>query len=242
MPRVKPYTFVSLIYAHLMKQINYQDWADYIFDIQECYNLKSDRVLELGAGNCTIANNLIDKFDFYIVSDYSQDMLAQNDNKLIKKVCCDMTALPFKIKFDFIFSTFDTVNYLMDEQKLLKLFSEVSQVISDNGIFTFDVSLENNSYKNVKRLNRKGKYNGIKYIQKSRYDSDKRIHVNEFKIILNDADVFEVHKQKIYPLEKYFELVEDCGLFVVDCFESFSFEDANYDSERVQFIVKKEEK
>lgn len=224
-----------------MKQINYRDWADYIFDIQEYYDIKPDRVLELGAGDCNIANNLINKFDLYIVTDYSQDMLAQDDNKLIEKVCCDMTALSFSIKFDYIFSTFDCVNYLVDEQKLIKLFNEVSQVISDNGIFTFDVSLENNSYKNVKRLNRKGKYNGIKYIQKSRYDSDSRIHINEFKIFLNDVEVIEVHRQKIYPLEKFIELAEDCGLYVVDCFESFSFEDASNNSERVQFILKKEE-
>ena len=224
-----------------MRQINYRDWADYIFDIQDGYHLNPAKVLELGAGECDIANILFNKFDLYITSDLSQDMLAQDDNKLMEKVCCDMTALPFKIKFDYIFSTFDSVNYLMDEQKLSNLFNEVSHVISDIGIFTFDVSLENNSYKNVKRLNRKGKYNGIKYIQKSRYDSGNRIHINEFKIFLNDAEVIEVHKQKIYPMEKYFELVEDCGLYVVDCFESFSFEDANYKSERVQFIVKKED-
>ena len=63
---------------------------------------------------------------------------------------------------------------------------------------------------------------------------------NSWKIFLDDAEIIEVHKQKIYPLEKYFELVEDCGLYVVDCFESFSFEDAHDNSERVQFILKKE--
>ena len=240
MPPVKPYTFVSQIYEHLMRQINYKDWADYIWDIQDLYNLNPVNVLELAGGTCYIANNLFNNVENYIVSDNSIDMLIVDKNKFIDKVCCDMAALPFKCKFDFIFSTFDSVNYLLNEESLIKLFNEVSQVISDNGIFTFDVSLEKNSYKNLKRLNRKGKFNDIRYIQKSRFDADTKIHVNEFKIFLDDKEIIEIHTQKIYPFEKFFELVEHCGLFVIDCFESFTFDDAGFDSERVQFVVKKE--
>jgi SAM-dependent methyltransferase len=223
-----------------MRQINYQDWADYIWDIRELYSLNPANVLELGGGASYIANCLFNNVEQYIVSDYSYDMLMQDENKFIDKVCCDMKALPFSIKFDYIFSTFDSVNYITDEDSLLKLFNEVSQVISDNGIFTFDVSLEKNSYKNVKRLNRKGKFKGIKYIQRSRYNTGTKIHVNEFKIFVDDKEIIEIHRQKIYPIEKFFELIEECGLFVADCFESFSFDDAGADSERVQFVVKKE--
>ncbi len=240
MAPIKPYTFVSLIYAHLMRRINYQDWADYIWDIRDIYNLNPARVLELGGGSCNIANILFNKVEHYIVSDYSLDMLIQDDNKFIDKICCDMTALPFTRCFDYIFSTFDSVNYLIEEKLLHKLFNGVSQVISDNGIFTFDVSLEKNSYKNVKRLNRKGKYQGIKYIQKSSYDSDSKIHTNEFKIFLEDKEIIEIHRQKIYSLDNFFEIIDDCGLFVVDCFDSFTFKDAGIDSERVQLVVKKE--
>jgi SAM-dependent methyltransferase len=209
-------------------------------DIKNGHNVDSGSSLELAGGMCDLAGYLINYFDHYVVSYFSLDMLCKGGNEFFDKVCCDMTSLPFRTKFDFIFSTFDSVNYLMYEKDLLKLFSEVSQVISDNGIFTFDVSLEKNSYSNVKRLNRKGKYKGIKYIQKSRYDSESYIHTNEFKIFLDDKEIIEIHKQKIYPFEKYFDLIEACGLFVADCFESFTFEDANNNSERVQFVVKKE--
>jgi ubiquinone/menaquinone biosynthesis C-methylase UbiE len=223
-----------------MRRINYNDWADYIWDICELYDLHPASVLELGGGTCNIANILFNKVDLYVASDYSYDMLTLDDNNFINKICCDMTALPFDKRFDYIFSTFDSVNYLIDKDLLHKLFNGVSQVISDNGIFTFDVSLEKNSYKNVKRLNRKGKYNGIKYVQKSRYDPNSKIHINEFKIFLEDKEIIEIHRQKIYSIENFFEIIEDCGLIVVDCFDSFTFEDAGIDSERIQFVVKKE--
>ena len=37
----------------------------------------------------------------------------------------------------------------------------------------------------------------------------------------------------------YFELIEDAGLYVADCFDAFTFEDANHKCERVQFVIKK---
>ncbi len=72
-------------------------------------------------------------------------MLKSDTNNVVNKVCCDMTSLPFDTKYGLIFSTFDSVNYLMSKKKLLALFKQVSLLLEDNGIFTFDVSLEKNS-------------------------------------------------------------------------------------------------
>jgi hypothetical protein len=49
----------------------------------------------------------------------------------------------------------------------------------------------------------------------------------------------EVHRQKIFTFETYFELLELAGLTVKNCYDAFSFEEGNADSERVQFITKK---
>ena len=157
-----------------------------------------------------------------------------------KRVCADMTMLPFKSKFDFIYSTFDSINYLTSKEELQKYFNEISEIMSDDGVFTFDASLENNSIKNVKRLNRKGKIDRLLYKQISKYDFDKKVHKNRFKVKLENGEIIEeVHTQKIYDFELYFEIAENSGLYVVDCFDSFTFEDANSESERIQFIMKK---
>jgi len=200
----------------------------------------AETYLEIAAGNGKLAYHLSKIFPNSVLLDLSQSMLDQIDENE-KSVCADMISLPFKSKFDFIYSTFDSINYLKSEEELQKYFNEITHVLNDEGVFTFDASLENNSIKNVRRLNRKGKYHKLLYKQISKYDHDKQIHKNRFIIKLENGEIIEeVHTQKIFNFELYFELAENSGLHVVDCFDSFTFEDANGESERIQFIMKKE--
>ena len=38
---------------------------------------------------------------------------------------------------------------------------------------------------------------------------------------------------------EYFDLIEQSKLYVVECFDAFTFDDAKANSKRVQFVVKK---
>jgi SAM-dependent methyltransferase len=166
-------------------------------------------------------------------------MLLSKQNSF-PKVCCEMINLPFKKKFDFIYSTFDSVNYLTKEKELLKLFNEIQKILSDDGIFSFDVSLERNSELYVANHEKRGKDNNVEYDHISIYSKHSRIHRNIFEIKMEDGTIYkEVHKQKIYPFPVYFKLLNQSGLFVLNCLEAFSLKKANKNSKRIQFIVKR---
>ena len=237
----KPYSTVAKIYSHLMRAIDYEDWAEYIFAINDHKKIENEYILEIASGDCKLAGYLLQYFPNMILSDLSKQMLTVSNNNPNFKICCDMTKLPFKYKFPLIFSAFDSVNYLLTQAELNNLFSNIRNVLTDDGIFTFDVSLEKNSIKNERRLNRKGKVNGIKYLQKSKYDNAAKIHYNYFQIFLENGETIEeVHKQKVYEFFDYFSVIENNGLYVENCYDSFSFDDADEDCERVQFVVKKQ--
>ncbi len=234
-----PYKVVALIYDHLMRTITYHDWSRYILDLQAFYNPSAEKYLEIAAGSGKLAFYLTKIFPNLTLLDLSKSMLIHIAEEE-RRVCADMTMLPFKSKFDFIYSTFDSINYLLSKEKLQNYFSEVALILNKDGIFTFDASLENNSLKNVNRLNRKGKYQNMLYIQQSKYDADEKIHTNRFKVKLENGEIIEeVHSQKIYNFELYFELAENSGLHILDCFDAFTFEDATGESERIQFVMKK---
>lgn len=234
------YTYLSKIYSHLMRSIDYNVWAKFILFIAEKTNKKYPKVLELACGLGSVAEILKDYFKYYYVSDISFDMLSSPSLNDIPKICCDMTALPFNKKFDFVFSTFDSVNYLLTKSKFMEFLDEVSRVMAPKGILTFDVSLEKNSINYEKYLNRKGKVEKIKYRQSSRFNQKTRIHHNRFEIILQDGKVIEEnHKQKIFTFEEYFLFIEESDFYVEDCLETFSFKKASKDSERAQFILRK---
>ena len=239
----KPYSYVADIYPHMMSFINYKDWAEYYYLLTKDFLPQDAKILELAAGNCSLASHLKKFYRNIIVSDYSLEMMKKNNVKGLKKVCCDMVQLPFKTKFDLIFSAFDSFNYLLTKKALTKLFLQTRDLLEDNGIFSFDVSLESNSKKHLRYLNRKRIYNEIRYTQKSFYIDQKRMHINKFLIKYPDgAEVEETHYQRIYPMEVFFDLLTNSGFYVRNCFSAFTFEDATGQSQRIQFVVLKNNK
>lgn len=236
----KNYSFVAQIYAHLMRSIDYKMWAKYIYDISRLGKKKNISVLELACGSGKIAGILSKKIKDYSLCDLSFDMLMLIDPKITGKINCNFILLPFKKKFDFVFSTFDSANYLLTKKSFIEMLKSVELCLYDDGIYTFDVSLEANSINNQKYLNRKGDYNGIKYEQISNYSKTKQLHSNKFIIIdKNGKKIIENHKQRIYQFDEYFDMISKTNLYVYACYDSFSFNNASSSCERVQFVLKK---
>jgi hypothetical protein len=222
-----------------MRSIDYSEWADYIIAISSELGIKKISALELAAGTCELSKILSRKMNI-VSTDISFAMLSADSAGRSVKVCCDMTSLPFKNRYDFIFSTFDSVNYLGTKEKFLKYLKSAGACISDNGLLAFDVSLENNSRKFEKYLNRRGKVNGIMYRQRSLYNPSSRIHYNHFELTFDDGrKVEEIHKQKIYRFEEYFDFVDRSDFYVHKCYKAFTFKNADSETERAQFILKK---
>lgn len=223
-----------------MRSIDYMKWAQYIFELSKELKKKNISVLELASGTGNVAKLLHLKIRNIISTDISFSMLNNDYDSNLLRVCCDMTRLPFKNKFDFVFSTFDSINYLTTKEKILRLFESVSSCLVDTGLFAFDVSLENNSIKYEKYLNRRGKTKEITYQQRSFYNSRLRIHYNHFELTFADGKkVEEIHKQKIYRFEEYFDLVDKSDFYVHKCYKAFTFKNADSETERTQFLLKK---
>lgn len=237
--QVDPYQHVSKIYSQLMAFVDYKWWAKYIYSITKQLLPKNPLVLEMGAGNCSLAKYLSRNYKNYIASDISFQMLNQKSNSL-KKICCDMSSLPFKKKFDLIFSTFDSINYIITNKDLLKHFNEVSSYLNDSGVFTFDAALENNSYKHQKTAIKSGKIKGYSYKRDSTFNIKTKMHKNVFTVIYPNGEIFkETHTQKIFSFNAFFELAEKSGLYVVNCYKAFSYTKGKASSDRVQFIMRR---
>jgi ubiquinone/menaquinone biosynthesis C-methylase UbiE len=222
-----------------MNFVSYKWWARYIYSITKPKVVKNPYVLELAAGNCALAEHLSKHYKNYLVTDLSKSMLSHSKIKL-NKVCCNMTAIPFSKKFDLIFTSFDSVNYLLSKKLLLKFFKEVNSHLSEKGVLTFDAALESNSYKHQETATTKGRAKGFTYYRKSIFMPTGKIHKNIFTITYPTGETFsETHKQKIYSYDTFFDMAEKSGLYVVNCYKAFSYTKGKASSDRVQFIMKR---
>ena len=154
MPPEEIYSKLSRIYNTVMHKVRYDRWSEYLLAVVELYMNDKAEVLEIAGGNCNFAGYFIEHFPKLIVTDKSFNMLASSKFINIPRICCDMIKLPFKSKFDLIYSTFDSVNYLTSRKRLLDLFKGVKEILKEEGIFTFDVSLERNSLLHVEKPQR----------------------------------------------------------------------------------------
>ncbi len=179
----KIYNKLALVYSHLMRNIRYDLWAEYLHNISKKYVSKKAKVLELGAGTGLLTEPFRKYYPDLIPTDISLMMVKQMKNH--RCVVCDMRKLPFDSRFDLVFSAFDSVNYLLSEASLLMLFKEVEKILLPAGIFLFDVSLEKNSFKHAKIPYSQGVYKGVSYKNKSEYDPGKRMHTNYFEVTEN---------------------------------------------------------
>ncbi|GAB4290448.1 MAG: class I SAM-dependent methyltransferase [Ignavibacteriaceae bacterium] len=235
----KPYSLIAPYYSLIMSHVDYSYWVKYILKVVKEFLPPDPSLLELAAGNCSFAGKLSKKFDKIVVSDLSVEMLKEDKHNL-SKLCCDMTTLPFRSSFDMVFSLFDSVNYLLRLQSLKKLLNEVSQVLKENGIFVFDVSLEGNSYKFLKETSYNIQNKDVKIFHTSGYNPAKRIHTNKFELIKNGRSIGkEIHRQKIYPFESYFSVIENSDLYVARCYEAFTRIKGSESSQRILFILKR---
>lgn len=237
---VDNYKVIALIYDHLMAEIDYDSWTLYINEIKKKNKIKSGATLEIACGSGKIAELLMNSDEHLYVGDKSLSMLKNIKSKNLPKICFDMTFLPFKNQFSFIYSTFDSVNYILEKKQLKLFFKAIDKILAPKGCFTFDVSLENNSYKVIEELNREGVYQGYYYRQQSNFNKTKKIHENNFLIISPDGEHYEeIHLQKIYGFNDYFSALENTNLYVSNCYNAFTFDDAEPSDERAQFVIKK---
>ncbi|MBN2570493.1 MAG: class I SAM-dependent methyltransferase, partial [Ignavibacteriales bacterium] len=230
--------FLPKIYDQMMSHLNYKNWADYIYKIYRYYKIKNKSVLELACGTGKLSRFLAKKFDEYLISDISLNMLKSCDNDL-QKVCLDMRKIPFKNKFGFIFCTFDSINYLLTSKELNEFFQEIFNIMDKESILTFDAAMEPTAVQYEGMNNTEKRFGDIFVKQISNYNKETKIITNHF-IIKNDSETDEeIHRQKIFDIVDYFKIIEECGLCVDKCYECPSFEIAEYDSPRVQLIIKK---
>lgn len=236
----KPYENLSIVYNRIMRKVNYEKWAEYIWTIAAANIDGEISALELGSGTCSFANILRRNVKSIVASDISSSMLFQSKDKKLKKICFDMSAIPLKKKFNLVISLFDSVNYLTSKKKFFSMLKDVECILDDNGIFTFDVSLEKNSYKFIKYSNHSGSVKNIQCDHQTNFNPKTRIHKNIFIIKFKDGkQIIETHKQKIYPFNFYFEVIEKTNLYVAECYRAFTFSKGSANSDRLQFILKK---
>ncbi|HUF17197.1 MAG TPA: class I SAM-dependent methyltransferase [Thermoanaerobaculia bacterium] len=72
--------------------------------------------------------------------DASIPMLRQARDRGLRVVCGDLRDLPFRGEFGWITCLYDSLNHILSERDLLRVFREVRTLLASDGLFLFDVN------------------------------------------------------------------------------------------------------
>ncbi len=134
------YKEFAYIYDKLTFDIDYEKYSKVIKNELNKLNISPRSILELGIGSGNMTKYFYNTGIYYKGIDLSEEMLEICSKKFpsIDLSKQDLCNLKVDENFDFVFSTLDTINYILDSRKLQSLFYTIKEHCKE--VFIFDVN------------------------------------------------------------------------------------------------------
>lgn len=270
---MQAYTGFAQVYDMFMDNIPYDDWCEYLKQLLKEYGVNDGIVLDLGCGTGNITSRLSKSGYDMIGIDNAEDMLsiamekAMEEEDSILYLLQDMREFELYGTVSAVVSICDSMNYIMEEEDLLKVFRLVNNYLDPKGVFIFDMNTEY-KYKTIlanntiaeNRSNGSFIWDNYYYPEEKINEYDLTIYVKEdfgeedYDSSKNEVDetyedeyeeegqVFyrfdEKHYQKAYSLDTVKSLLEKAGLEFVCAYDAFTHNPVTETSERMYIVAR----
>lgn len=232
-----------------MSEVPYSSWAEYIWDISRLCGIKGKRLLDIACGTGNPALHLEEKGFRVWAFDKSDYMLRIFREKLIIRKSQinisrnSMQKFEYNNKFDIIVCLFDSLNYIMSDSGIIKVFKNISKHLKHGGIFIFDINspeaYQNNIFSHSRHINKKNL--NIYYKWDGHYDVRNKIYTIYQKYRKNslgeEISFKEIHFQRAYEKKEILNYLKKADLEILKIYEAFTLDPINKSSERYTYLV-----
>jgi len=237
------YNDFASIYDLVMRDTPYDEWITYYQAVFKKFNKQPKLILDMGCGTGNITCRMAKAGYDMIGLDASIEMLskAREKNKDILYLNMDMKDFELYGTVDAIVSALDCINYIMDD--INKVFSLVYNYLNPGGLFIFDI---NSAYKLRNIFGNETIIcddEEVFYAWENELEKDMcHFYISFFVRDSNGkyqrCDEFQT--QRIYTVEVLENAAKAAGLTVLGVYDNLSFDAPKKESERIFFVVSKE--
>lgn len=252
---MQPYTGFASVYDLFMDNVPYDDWVAYIQNLLKKYNIENGILLELGCGTGSLTRRLAAKGFDMIGIDYSEEMLqvarekGKDVDRSILYLCQDMREFELYGTVKAVVSVCDSMNYILTEEDMLKVFRLVNNYLDPQGLFIFDLDTIY-AYEEVLGDNTiaENREEGS-FIWENTYYEDEML--NEVSLTLFIPEISEngrksglyqkcgeTHYRRAYPLETVKRLIEEAGMEWVAVYDALTVRKPGKNCERVYILAR----
>lgn len=245
---VEPYSRLAEIYDHVMRHVNYRDWAAHLRRLFSYADIAVNDVLDISCGTGSLMLELRGLGYHVAGFDASHAMVRIAQRKFKTKQargriwCGRMECVAVSKRFDAVVSTYDSVNYCLRADALRLAFEQVASVLRQGGVFVFDISTTRNSRQYFQNYYDRDKTEAFEYVRQSYYLSQSQRQVNEFYVRrLADGKTFfyEKHQQRIYTIDEIENIIPSESFNLIGVYDGFSLQPGSEESDRVHFMLKR---
>lgn len=247
---MEAYTSFAEVYDTFMDNVPYEEWAEYLAELLQEYDIEDGLVLDLGCGTGSLTEILATKGYDMIGADGSAEMLeiamekkTQSGHDILY-LLQDMREFELYGTVRAVVSVCDCVNYITDEKELEQVFRLVNNYLDPEGIFIFDFNTE---YKYKEILGEQTiaeDREDCSFIWDNYYYEDESMNEYELTLFIKEQDsnlyrkYQEMHYQKAYTLDAMREFIEWSGLEFVTAYDAYTRKAPTETSERICVVAR----
>jgi SAM-dependent methyltransferase len=130
--------------AFMVKYVDYKGWVDYVERVFRCFKVEPKTLLDLACGT-GIPTLLLAKRGYRLTGvDRSEEMLAvlrsKQDGLAVATLAADIRDFSLAEPHDAAICLYDSINYLLTEDDLVRCFGCVRRALVPGGLFVFDMN------------------------------------------------------------------------------------------------------
>lgn len=265
MNKLEAYTDFALVYDTFMDDTPYEEWFEFIKGLIDEYGISrperakdvlgSERnlVVDLGCGTGTLTELFAAAGYDMIGIDHSAEMLERAMEKRersgseILYLQQDMRDLSLYSTVGTVFCVCDSLNYILEEEELLKVFKLVNNYLFPDGIFIFDFNTVYKYAEVIGDVTIAENREDCSFIWENYYHAKEEINEYDVTVFVREKEELyrkfaETHYQRGYTAEQMVRLVQTAGMKVELVLDADTHEAATEESERIYILAREQGK
>jgi len=242
---------VSPFYDTLMAGVPYRFWVNYLEKVWAKHGQHPKSVLDLACGTGTVSRLLAARGYMPTGVDLSAGMLevarfeAAASELSIPFVQQDAADLDLgDARFDAAVCFFDSLNYILEPERLRSAFARVQAHLQPGGSFFFDVNTEYALAEGMFNQSCTRKDEPLHYRWRSRYDPATRLCTVRMSFSYDNGSgerqaFTEVHRQRAYAKDELTQWLKDAGFAEVFVYDAYSTDPPKKRSDRLFYFAVK---